>query len=63
MAGTQAHHAFPDADVRDPDFPGRFLSWSHDVQIEIGELIAGSKQTLAQSHALLAEADRLIALR
>jgi hypothetical protein len=59
----ETHHSFPNADVRDPDFPGRFLLWSHDVQIEVWELIASSKETLAQSRALMAEADRMLALR
>lgn len=49
--------------IRDSDFPEKCLLSPHQVQSDMDELIAGTRATLAESRALLQEADRLLALR
>jgi hypothetical protein len=63
MAGPWPHCPPQTLDICDPDFPGKCLSWTHQLQCDISELIAGSKETLAESRGLMREADRLLALR
>jgi hypothetical protein len=50
-------------DIRDSDFPEKCLLWTHQLQSDMDELIAGTRATLAESRALLQEVDRLLALR
>ena len=64
MGNHSAYHSVPaDLDTRDPAFARKYFLWARQVQCEVVELVAGSKETLAQSRALLLEADRLLALR
>jgi hypothetical protein len=51
------------SDVRDPDFARRHMLRAHQQHRDVAELIAGTKETLAASGALLEEADRLLELR
>ena len=64
MASLRPYHSSPvELDVDDPEFSRKYLLWAHQVQCEIVELLAGSRETLANSRALMLEADRLLALR
>jgi hypothetical protein len=63
MADPRAFSCPADLDIRDPDFAGKYLSWTHQLRCDMDELIAGTRATLAESRALLQEADRLLALR
>ena len=64
MGNHQTSHSAPvDLDVRDPDFARKYFLWAHQLQCEVVELVAGSKETLAESRTLMLEADRLLALR
>jgi hypothetical protein len=48
-------------DARDADFARECLSWSSQTQCEIQDLIAATKRVIADTRALMAEADRMIA--
>ena len=63
MAGPSSYDSLPNVDIDHPDFSRQHLMWAYRQQSEIRDLIAGTKETLAESWALLAEADRILALR
>jgi len=62
MARSQSH--LPrDFDVRDPNFHCDILSWAFAMQSEIHELVLATRETIAVSRVIMADADRLIAWR
>ena len=52
-----------DFDVRDPNFHRDMLSWAFAMQSEIHELVLATRETIALSRGIMADADRLIAWR
>jgi hypothetical protein len=50
-----------DLDSRDPDFDRKMLARASRVRCEMHELILLTKETIATTRALMAEADRMIA--
>ena len=58
------HYLFPsEFDTHDPNFQRQFSSWATQTQRAIAGLIAGSKKTMADSHALMAKIDQILGLR
>ena len=59
-----AVHRTPlDFDVRDPDFPRRYRTWSMETLCEIEDLIARTEDELAISRAIMNTVDRILARR
>lgn len=59
---AQANQLLPvDFDVRGPHFTRDMRQWSFQVQCEIRELVVGSNAAIANSNALIAQADRILA--
>ena len=57
---VSSHRPF-ELDARAPDFARECLAWSSQTQGEIQGLIAATKRVIADTRALMAEADRMIA--
>jgi hypothetical protein len=49
-------------DACDVNFAREVSLWAFQVQYEIQELVAGTERSIATSKALIAEADRLLAI-
>ena len=61
MVNHFTHYLRP-LDTRGPDFARRCSLWAAQTQLEMLALIKGSKKTIAESRALMLEADRILAL-
>lgn len=48
-----------DLDARDPNFGRDMPAWACQMQCDIHELIAASKETIADSRTMMATADRV----
>jgi hypothetical protein len=48
-------------DITDPSFPALCAIWTRQMRSEMQETIALTRKTLAESRALMAEVDRIIA--
>ncbi|MFY9835340.1 MAG: hypothetical protein WAK55_02530 [Xanthobacteraceae bacterium] len=59
MADHQRLALLTKLDISDPDFPRKWDLWASEIAIEMDELVAKTKKTLAQSRTVMAEADRL----
>jgi hypothetical protein len=62
MARVGSHLPF-ELDARDPDFFREIQLWSSQTQGDLQELLAATQQTIATTKALIAEVDRMIALK
>ena len=51
----------PPPDIDDPDFGALCRMWTRQMRSEMQETIAVTMHTLAQSRALMAEVDRVLA--
>ena len=64
MAGHPEHPPTPlDFDARNPDFHRNCAVWAQQTHRDIAEIIARTRDEIATSQALMAEIDRVIALR
>ncbi len=63
MAGHQTHHPLLERDPRDPQFPQKAVMSNSQTQCELMETIVATRETIATSKALLAEADRILGQR
>jgi hypothetical protein len=45
----------------DPEFPAQIAVWAAQARCEMKESVAAAKKGIAESRALLAEADRMLA--
>jgi hypothetical protein len=50
-------------DIDDPDFQALCAAWTGQMRHEMQETIATTWDTIAKSRALMAEIDRMLALR
>lgn len=58
----QAYPSKPlDLNTRDPDFDRKMLAWTFHVQCEMHELVLITKETIAATRRMIAEADRILA--
>jgi hypothetical protein len=48
-------------DTRDPDFARHSSVWAAQTQCEITALVEATKEAIADSRALMVEADRIVA--
>ncbi len=62
MVGNHSHLPFH-LDPRDPNFSRDRNLWRVGMYCELHELIDKTKETVAQTRALILEADRILALR
>lgn len=59
---AQVHTSTPlDLNVHDPNFDRKMLAWAFHVQCEMRELVLITKETVAATKVLIAEADRILA--
>jgi hypothetical protein len=63
MADHQSYPLPPKFDFRDVDFRRNWSLWAAQTEREMLELIIATKETIKDSRALLAEADRLFSLK
>ena len=59
----QPHQALPlELDVCDPKFLSQMRLWAFSATYEMKEVVVATQKTIATSRALMAEADRLLAV-
>ena len=61
MARPHHHHWLLDLDCGDPDFRGQMLAWAFQAQSEMHETVLITKETIAATRVMIAEADRILA--
>lgn len=54
-------HILSPPDVWDPDFPAKCQAWTRQKRSEMQELLARTERTIAETKALMKEADRIVA--
>jgi hypothetical protein len=53
------HHLIPPADVRDANFARDMRLWALQTSRELHELVVASRETIALTKAMIAQADRI----
>lgn len=63
MGQRQPYHALPlELSTDDPGFSSQMALWAFGSTHEMQDLVVATKKTIATSRALMAEADRILAL-
>jgi hypothetical protein len=64
MVARPIHICSPsELDIADHDFSAKSVMWTGQMQSEMDQLVALTKQTIAESRRLVTEIDRLLARR
>jgi hypothetical protein len=56
-------HTRAPSDVYGPEFLSRYGDWKAHISSEMQETVAATRRTIEQSKALIAEIDRVLAVR
>jgi hypothetical protein len=64
MVARPIHISSPsEFDITDRNFPAKCIAWTDQIRYELDDLLALTKQTIAESRTLMAQIDRMLARR